>query len=163
MCLRKRLAMICFSVMLLSMCLYAQENENVERVGRIYNNWDSVRDCVVFGDLAFVATGRSGLQILDISDFENMSVVGYWDENPGMACGVVVSEGYAYLADGDGGLRIISVADPENPVEVGFSETSGYARSIAISGDYVYIADSGIWGDNGFEGQCLRVFFIRDK
>jgi hypothetical protein len=161
-CLRKVATVICFLLILLSGCLYAQENENIEKVGSIYNNWDSARDCVVYENLAYVAAGRSGLQILDVSDFENMSVVGYWDDNPGTACGVAVSDGYAFIADGDGGLRVISVNNPENPVEVGFSETSNFANSIDISDEYVYVTDSGIWGDNGFVGQCLRVFFIGD-
>ena len=41
----------------------AQDHENVEQVGRIYNFWDSAQDVVVVGELAYVATRRSGLQI----------------------------------------------------------------------------------------------------
>ena len=51
--------------------LFAQDAENVEQVGRIYNQWSYIFDVVVVGDLAYVAAGGSGLQIVDVSDPEN--------------------------------------------------------------------------------------------
>ena len=41
--------------------LFAQDDENVEQVGRIYNQWSSAIDVVVVGNLAYVAAGHSGL------------------------------------------------------------------------------------------------------
>ena len=40
--------------------LIAQDHENVERVGRIYNQWDRAQDVVVVDTLAYLAAGRSG-------------------------------------------------------------------------------------------------------
>jgi len=54
----------------------AQDHENVEQVGRIYNPWDAARDVVVVADLAYVAAGRSGLQIVDVSNPEHPEEVG---------------------------------------------------------------------------------------
>ncbi|MBT3234146.1 MAG: hypothetical protein HN356_15205, partial [Calditrichaeota bacterium] len=85
--------------------LFAQEHENVEQVGRIYNHWDNADDICVVGDLAYVAAGFSGLQIVDVSDPENMRVVGYWDKNPSNARKVAVSVEYVYLSDHIGGLQ----------------------------------------------------------
>ncbi|NQT33862.1 hypothetical protein HQ587_01625, partial [bacterium] len=95
--------------------LFAQDHENVEQVGRIYNLWENANDVVVFGDLAYVAVGVSGLQIVDVSDPENPEIIGYWDDNPEYSYGVAVSGDYAYIADWRSGLCVISVSDPENP------------------------------------------------
>ncbi len=122
--------------------LSAQDHENVEQVGRIYYHWDSAEDVVVVGDLAYVADGLSGLQIVDISDLENLQIVSSWRDNQVRAKGVTVSGGYAYVADGSSGLRVISVADPEHPEEVGYYDTPGYAYGVTVSGDYAYIVDT---------------------
>ncbi len=120
--------------------LFAQDHENVEQVGRIYNQWGNAQDVVVVGDLAYVAAGPSGLQIVDISNPENPEIIGYWDDNPWWdTYGVAVSGDYAYLASD--GLRVISVADPEHPEEVGYCDTTNYANDVAVSGDYAYIAE----------------------
>ena len=67
--------------------LFAQDRENVEQVARIYNQWDYAEDVVVVGDLAYVATGSSGLSIVNVSDPENPELIGYWDDNSGSARG----------------------------------------------------------------------------
>ncbi|MEN8163429.1 MAG: hypothetical protein ABFS37_04815, partial [Acidobacteriota bacterium] len=41
-------------------------------------------------------------------------------------------------------------ADPDVPTEIGFYDTSGYARGVAVSGNYAYIAD-------GYEFLQLRL------
>jgi len=121
--------------------LFAQDHENVEQVGRIYNQWDAARDVVVVGNLAYVATGWSGLQIVNITDPENPEIVGYWDYI-NEASDVAVSGDYAYVADGESGLRVISVSDPEHPEEVGYYDTPGYAYGVALSEDgLIYVAD----------------------
>ena len=89
-----RITIILFTIIciafLVSADLFAQDHENVEQVGRIYNHWDSAEDVFVVGNLAYVAAGRSGLQIVDVSDPENPEVIGYWDDNPGSAIGATV-------------------------------------------------------------------------
>ncbi len=114
----------------------AQDHENVELVGRIYNQWDAAYDVIVVENLAYVAAKRSGLQIVDVSDPEHPDIIGYWDDNPGSARGVAVSGDYAYVADDSSGLRVVSVADPEHPEEVGYYDTDGLACGVKVSGDY---------------------------
>ena len=43
------------------------------------------------------------------------------------------------VAGGD--LRIIDVSDPAHPTEAGFYDTPGYAEGVAVSGNYVYVAN----------------------
>ena len=59
------------ALVLMTGSIYTQDAENVEQVGRIYNQWDKVNDVVVVDNLAYVAAGYSGLQIVDVSNPEN--------------------------------------------------------------------------------------------
>jgi len=119
--------------------LFAQERENVEQIGQIYNYWIDAHDAFIVGDLAFVAAGTTGLQVVDVSDPENPAAVGHWDGNIGSAEGIVVSGDYAYLVDGTGGLYVINIGDPANPEEEGHMDLQG-TRGLTISGDFAYIS-----------------------
>ncbi|MDP8239588.1 MAG: choice-of-anchor D domain-containing protein, partial [Candidatus Hatepunaea meridiana] len=109
-------------------------------------------DVVVSGHFAYVADRLSGLRVIDISDPENPDEIGFCD-TPGDAQGVALSGDFVYLADGAehpaynrggygaSGLRVIDVSDPENPEEVGFYNTPGKAKSVAVRGDFAFVAD----------------------
>ncbi|MDP8228302.1 MAG: T9SS type A sorting domain-containing protein, partial [Candidatus Electryoneaceae bacterium] len=68
-----------------------------------------------------------------------------------IANGVTLTGDYAYVANGiiwDGeeyigyGLQIIDISDPESPRRVGYYDTPGIARSVALSEDgLIYVAD----------------------
>jgi len=83
---------LCILFLSVSDRLFAQDAENVEHVGRIYNQWLNTYNIVIEDNLAFVAAGRTGLQIVDVSDPENPESLSYWDDNPGEARDVVVSD-----------------------------------------------------------------------
>ena len=78
--------------------LCAQDSENVEPVGRIYNQWDNAYGISVADNFAYVAAGLSGLQIVDVSNPENPEEVGYYN-TPGYALAVSAVENLAYVAD----------------------------------------------------------------
>jgi len=121
--------------------LFAQDSLNVEQVGQISNHWDPAWEVVVVGDLAYVAAGLSGLQIVDVSDPENPELIGDW-EIPSFAFGIAISGNYAYIANGMGGLHIVSIADPEHPERAGFYGIDDwYAYDVTVSDDYAYVAD----------------------
>jgi hypothetical protein len=71
-------------------------------------------------------------------------------DTPGEASGVAVSGTYAYVADSDAGLSVIDIADPLNPQVVGNVTTPDAASAtdidwgVAVSGDWVYLADGGV-------------------
>ena len=83
----------------------AQDAENVEQIGRIYNFWYKAYDVVIIGDLAYVATSYSGMQIVDISDPENLEIVGFWDENKYSVNNLAVDGDFVYVADLSDGLK----------------------------------------------------------
>ncbi len=138
--------------------LFAQERENIEQVGRIYNCWESHRgDIEVNDSLAVLATGRSGIQILDISDPVNPVIVGYYDDNRGETKYLATNDSYVYIPE-DGGVGIIDISDPANPERISFIPgRDGFIQmGIAVNNDHVYsISKIG----NGF---YLRVIDVSD-
>ncbi len=102
----------------------------------------NARNLFVAGNYAFVADGRAGLIIIDVSNPENPTIVAAYD-TPGYANGVFVLGTNAYVADGDGGLQVVNVSDPSAPDYYGSFETA-YANGVLVRGDTVYIADRDI-------------------
>jgi hypothetical protein len=100
----------------------------------------SVVDVEVSGDIAYLADSFGGLQVLDLSDPEQPSVVSTFD-SPGSTRGqgVFVAEPYLYLADGKG-VRILDISDPTAPEELGFYDTLGFALDLQVVGDMAYVA-----------------------
>ena len=94
----------------------------------------------VSGDLVFLAGGNAGLQIFNVADPSNPSLVGFYD-TPGWASSVRVQGSYAFLADGDAGMQMIDVSNPAFPVRVGGYDTTGSANDLEVNDDLVYLAD----------------------
>ena len=63
----------------------------------------NANDVKVVGHYAYVALGRGGLTIVDVSNPAAPRLVGGYDTS-GSAHGVAVADGYAYVADGSAGL-----------------------------------------------------------
>jgi hypothetical protein len=100
----------------------------------------------VQGNLAYVAAGSAGLQILDVSDRSAPEIIGALDTS-GTAIDVKIVGNFAYLADGASGLQIIDVSNPTEPSLSATIDTADIAQDIAIQGDFVFVAD----GKSGIE------------
>jgi hypothetical protein len=108
----------------------------------------SSQDVAVAEAYAYVASGASGLQIVDISNPRLPELKGGAD-TPSFANAVCVAGGYAYVADGlsqaspeeTASLQVVDVSDPESPEVVGSVEMpgGGDAVDVAVSGDYAYV------------------------
>ncbi len=97
-------------------------------------------DIEVVGDLAYVADGRSGLRIIDVSNPAAPVEIGALDTpSSGRAWDIEVVGDLAYVVGGNPGLRIIDVSIPALPVELGALDTS-YARDVKVVGDLAYVA-----------------------
>jgi len=100
----------------------------------------------VQGNLAYVAAGSAGLQVIDVTDRARPQIIGSVDTS-GTAIDVKIVGDLAYIADGESGLQIINVFDPLEPTIKASLDTASIAQDIAIQGDFAYIAD----GNSGFE------------
>src|SRR5262249_11126662 len=98
------------------------------------------QDVRVYGNLAYVADGAGGLQIVDVSLANTPRLVGALG-NIGTAHGVDVAGGFALVAAGSG-LRVISVTDPAHPAAVGFVTLPGDAQDVVARGTFAYVADA---------------------
>jgi hypothetical protein len=103
----------------------------------------SVYDFEIVANLAFVAEGRNGLVIYDVTDPGAIQKVGAFD-TADQAYGVRVIDGYAYVADREAGLQIIDVRNPEIPVRVGGYDTDGQAYGVDVAWPFAYVADKGL-------------------
>ena len=107
-----------------------------------YNTPGIALGLAVVGNLAYVADGYSGLQIIDISTPSAPVLVGTYQTT---AHGVAVVGNLAYVAGGFYGLQIIDVSTPSAPALVGTYNTPGQALGVAVAGSLAYVAD----GDSG--------------
>jgi hypothetical protein len=81
---------------------------------------------VLSGNHVFVADGAGGLRIVDVSNPNMPTEVGFVSTG-GSTYDVDVSGGHAFVADGAAGMRVIDVSNPGAPVEVGAYTTICFA------------------------------------
>jgi hypothetical protein len=139
MLIRKNTIIILSISILCTFTIAFSQGWNVEIVGSLYNYWDFPSESIKQDSLIYIATGNTGLRIVNISDPENPIEVGYCD-TPGQALSLAISDNYCYIADNDGGVRVIDVSEPDNPFEVDCCEEGNSPVGIYISGNYAYIA-----------------------
>ena len=141
--------LICFGLVLftiMTMGIASADSLDVE----LFNNFGGiVNDVEVSGTYAYVSQG-SYLVIYDISNISNPLEVGR-SNTP--SADITIADNYAYLADSNG-LSIVDITDPSSPKLVSSCDTVGFANSIAVSGNYAYIAD---------ENNGLVIIDITDK
>ncbi|GBE30190.1 LVIVD repeat protein [bacterium BMS3Bbin04] len=120
----------------------AQDSLNVSTVGLLEHEWDSAKVVrVIDSNYAYLATGATGLRIVDVSDPAAPVEIGSISyDDPHEVYDVAISGDYAYLAVGNHGLRAIDVSDPADPIEVGSYPTPSAALGVCVQGDFVYVA-----------------------
>ncbi|QTA83816.1 LVIVD repeat-containing protein [Desulfonema limicola] len=96
------------------------------------------KDFCIFNKNAYIAAGDTGLQIIDISDPENLQIIGAVD-TPGYAQSIDVEDGKAYIADGDSGLQIIDISNARIPQIIKTISIPGPAELVQIVGNKAYV------------------------
>jgi hypothetical protein len=114
-------------------------------------------DVQVAGDYAYVATGSSGLKIVDISDPEEPVtmdnelttpdepvLLGFNNNSPNLANDIFVDGNYAYIcnySNYNGTVSIFDIGDPANPTLYDSIGNLYYPRHAIVDGGYIYISD----------------------
>jgi len=92
---------------------------------------------------ACVATGDSGLYVVDVTNPVEPALKGYY-KTPGFCYGVAVLGGFAYVADGSGGLKIFDLANPSAPALRSSVPQAGFANEIVVkattNGVFAYLS-----------------------
>jgi hypothetical protein len=109
-----------------------------------FDSLDCAEDVALAGDLAYVAGGFSGLDIVRIAEPGHPVMLGSW-ATPDYSLAVAVSGQYAFIGE-DQNLYILDVSDSTNPILTGQYVTSnGTVEDIKIVGNLAYLAE----GDMG--------------
>ncbi len=114
---RVLLILICVSLSIIGY-VTAQDHENIELISQTCNFWNDAEDIIISGNLAYVSTGITGIQILDLSDPIHPVVIGSFDDNSTSSSRLFLVENTLYFGHSEG-VTIIRVADPENPEFLG--------------------------------------------
>ncbi len=97
----------------------------------------------VFSVYLFIASGATGLRVLDIYNPTSPVLAGVI-EISGSPKGIALGEGtndYAYIASGSAGLRVISTADPYHLQEIGVCTNPNQANDVSVRSTIAYVAD----------------------
>ncbi|MFB0554999.1 MAG: LVIVD repeat-containing protein [Phycisphaerae bacterium] len=98
------------------------------------------RNLKISGDRAYLADGKRGLVVFDITEKIPVCTWKQPDQNvSGM--GIDLHDNRAYLAAGAEGLHIFDVSNPDSPKRVGTCKTNADAWDVWVSGNYAYVAD----------------------
>jgi len=101
-------------------------------------------DIEIIGDVVYVASGTSGLQVVDVADKLNPKVIGSFNTS-GESTALHIVGSTAYVADGSiwryGGLKIIDVQDPTAPKLLGSLDTQLTARGVAVADTIAYVVE----------------------
>jgi|CXWL01.1.fsa_nt_gi hypothetical protein len=92
------------------------------------------------GDYAYIASGATGLYVVDVSDPTAPSIAGFVD-TPGNANDLAVLGDFAYVADG-GGLQIVDLADPAAPRLLGALALPAPVSDVVVRDGRAYVASS---------------------
>lgn len=107
--------------------------------GRIDMPYPDVFGLTRKDDIAFVANGNGGVQVIDISNLSAPYHIGYIKPN-GFTRDVAVKDNFLYIAASHEGLVIADIADPAMPI-VARLDTLGVANRLHIVGDKVFVTD----------------------
>jgi hypothetical protein len=109
------------------------------------------------GNIAYVAGGTSGLQIVDVTTPTAPVVIGSLD-TPGDARKLLVLGKYAFLGETDGTIRVIDVSTPAAPVSAGSVFTAGTLYDMSVYRDRLYAGtDLGLFIIDVSNPHVLRV------
>ncbi|MDR0407978.1 MAG: hypothetical protein LBH45_03560 [Campylobacteraceae bacterium] len=92
--------------------------------------------------IIYIADGRSGLKIINITDSANPYIVSSVDTYDANHIVLSADNKIAFMADGRYGLKVIDISNSSNPIIIGSIQTI-YAQKIILSHDNTkaYIAD----------------------
>ena len=106
----------------------------------IYQNLTNAWVVLVDAGIAYVADGRGGLKILNVSDPNSVSELSAI-ATTAPARDVDVVDGIAYVAVGSQGLDIFDVSDPSNPVFLSNYQSPFFTAGVSVDDDKAYLAE----------------------
>ncbi len=106
---------------------------------------DRGRDIAIYGDYVYFTGRGGGMWIISIEDPENPAIVNQ-PEFPYTGFDMEERDGILYISCWSDGIRILSLEDPENPELIGYYNTPDYSWSLALSDNFLCLADKSDFG-----------------
>jgi hypothetical protein len=111
-------------------------------VNRFQNITSYPQDVNVENGYAYIADGYGGVEVVDVYDPMNPSVIGYVDLIDG-STGIKVDGDYAYVSEYIlGGLQVVDISNPATPTLTGWYQPTGvFALGVESFNGFVYVSD----------------------
>ena len=104
------------------------------------SNHADTYDIQIEGNIAYIADGKNGFVILDISNPNHRNLLGTYKIDDINVQKVVIQENLGFLADEIKGLLIFDISDSTNPLLISSFNLQSNIHSIFIDENIVYIA-----------------------
>ena len=98
-----------------------------------------IRKIVVVDGYAYLASGKQGLDVVDVSDPTAPRLVSRYD-TPGEALDLAIQWPYLLLADGDGGLRVFDMTQPPHLTTMAHYATADCIYQVVSANGLIYVA-----------------------
>jgi hypothetical protein len=108
-----------------------------------YLTTGSIHEIQVSQDRAYLASDSTGLEIVDVRNPAQPTLIGRFQNFPGQnrAHGVRVLNGKAFVAEADFGLDVVDISDPRNPSLIHTYKTGG-VFNVETDGSYAYLGSA---------------------
>lgn len=93
-----------------------------------------------YNNVMFVATGPDGLEILNVIDKSSPTYISRFD-TPGQAMKADVYFPYVFIADYSEGVTRADFSNPDSLLQRGIFTSQAVVNDVAVSGNYLYIAE----------------------
>jgi hypothetical protein len=104
-----------------------------------------IRGVRVKESYAYLAAGEEGLLVADISDYNNMEIVGSYPSGGGEAFAyeLEIQGNYLFLAEEADGVEIFDISDPTDPNHISsFDSLTMRVSQLSVNSSYLYVANS---------------------
>lgn len=119
-------------------------------------------DLTIDGGFLYAAVAWHGVWIFDVSTPGDPQPAGTLANSPDGAADVAVRDGIAYIACGSSGFQVADVSAPAQPSVIGSTSLPAVAVSVALAGNYAYVASNGWDGTTGANVRGVSVIDISD-
>jgi hypothetical protein len=109
------------------------------KIIKICDTPSNARGVFILDNTCYVADGRNGLILIDVSNPYQPSTVSTLNLS-GYANRLYVKDSLAYIACQDAGLAIVNIKNQTQPVLVDMVKIS-YAKGVIVANPYIYVAD----------------------
>ncbi|MEA3363801.1 MAG: hypothetical protein U9Q61_11110 [Thermodesulfobacteriota bacterium] len=103
------------------------------------NQFDIALSVYPQGGMVYVANGRSGMLIVDVTNPAEPTILSSIPIS-GICKEVRVVDDKAYITSHHGGITVVDVKDPENPTVLSIIPMSAMSKGLQVVGDLIYVA-----------------------